>query len=185
MQILPTELAGCFLIVPEIRRDERGCFVKTYHDDLFRAHGLATDFREEYFSSSHQGVLRGLHFQTPPHAHAKLVYCVRGSVLDAAVDLRIGSPTYGRHLRQELNEDNACMLYLPAGVAHGFLALSEQALMMYKVTSTYAPASDGGIRWDSAGIDWPASQPRLSARDRELPALAEFSSPFVYPGAAP
>lgn len=180
MRIEPTALAGCFLIVPDIRHDERGYFVKTFHEEVFRTHGLATDFREDYFSLSRQGVLRGLHFQTPPHAHAKLVYCVRGTVFDAAVDLRAGSPTEGRHLTAELGAGNGHMLYLAPGVAHGFCALSDEALMMYKVTSVYAPAADAGILWNSAGIAWPVAEPQLSARDRAFPALAAFDSPFRY-----
>lgn len=184
MRILPTALAGCFLIAPEFRRDDRGYFVKTFHEEVFREHGLATEFREEYYSASQRGVVRGLHFQTPPHQHAKLVYCVRGAVFDAAVDLRAGSPTEGRHLSVELSADNGSMLYLAPGVAHGFCALTNDALMMYKVTSVYAPAHDAGILWNSAGIDWPVEAPRLSARDQQFPALAQFASPFVYDGAA-
>ncbi|TWI60648.1 dTDP-4-dehydrorhamnose 3,5-epimerase [Pseudoduganella lurida] len=180
MRILPTALAGCHLIVPDIRRDERGYFVKTFHAEIFREHGLATDFREEYYSASHRGVLRGLHFQTPPHEHAKLVYCVRGAVFDAAVDLRQGSPTQGQHLTQELSEDNGCMLYLAPGVAHGFCALTDDALMVYKVTTVYAPDSDSGILWNSAGIDWPVTAPQLSARDQQFATLAQFASPFRY-----
>lgn len=183
MRILPTAIPGCFHVQPELRADERGSFVKTFREDLFRAHGMATSFAEEYYSLSKPGVVRGLHFQLPPHEHAKLVYCVQGAVLDAALDLRRGSPTYGRHLAFELSAANGHMLYLPAGLAHGFCTLGEPAVMMYKVTSAYAPQHDSGIRWDSAGIAWPEEvrrAPLLSARDQGFATLAEFDSPFAY-----
>ncbi|MBB3117522.1 dTDP-4-dehydrorhamnose 3,5-epimerase [Pseudoduganella violacea] len=184
MIILPTKLEGCFQIIPNILRDERGHFVKTFHEELFREHGLETVFREEYYSASQRGVLRGLHFQTPPQDHTKLVYCVQGAVLDAAVDLRVGSPTYGQHLTMELSGENGHMLYLAPGVAHGFYTLSAQALMMYKVSTVYAPAHDSGILWNSAGIAWPGDNPVLSQRDQGFAALADFASPFVYRGSA-
>lgn len=180
MKIVPTALPGCYQIVTDIRRDERGSFVKVFHEETFRRHGLATGFAEEYYSTSRRGVIRGLHFQTPPHDHAKLVYCVQGTVLDAALDLRRGSPSYGRHITLELSAENGHMLYLPAGLAHGFCSLSAQSLMVYKVTSAYAPDNDGGVLWNSAGIAWPAQEPVMSARDRTFPTLAQFDTPFVY-----
>lgn len=179
MNIIPTAIGGCFQLVPNIVRDERGSFVKVFHEDVFRAHGLATDYAEEYYSVSRRGVLRGLHFQVPPMEHSKLVYCPQGAVLDAALDLRAGSPTYGRHVTLELSAANGHMLYLPKGVAHGFYTLSEQALMVYKVTSTYSQAHDGGVLWNSAGIAWPDQDPVLSARDRQFAPLAGFVSPFA------
>ncbi|GJJ05749.1 dTDP-4-dehydrorhamnose 3,5-epimerase [Duganella rhizosphaerae] len=185
MKIVPTDIAGCFLIIPEIRRDERGSFVKVFHEDIFREHGLATDYAEEYYSASHRNVLRGLHFQTPPHDHAKLVYCVQGSVMDAALDLRRGSPTYGHNLMLELSAANGHMLYLPRGLAHGFCTPKEPAMMVYKVTATYAPAHDAGLAWDKAGIDWPLKDPIMSARDRQFGALADFDTPFVFDGGQP
>lgn len=184
MKIVATALPGCFQIITDIRRDDRGSFVKVFHEDIFRQHGLATDYAEEYYSTSQRGVIRGLHFQTPPHDHAKLVYCAQGAVLDAALDLRRGSPTYGQHITLELSADNGHMLYLPAGLAHGFCSLSEQSLMTYKVTTTYAPNNDGGVLWNSAGIVWPVQEPVMSPRDRTFPTLAEFESPFVYHGGA-
>ena len=182
MKFLSTALPGCYLLQPNILRDERGRFVKVFHQQTFREQGLATDFAEEYYSLSQRRVLRGLHFQTPPHDHAKLLYCVQGKVLDAAVDLRVGSPTYGQHIMIELDAEHGQALYLAPGVAHGFYKLSEQALMVYKVTSTYAPAHDTGILWNSAGIVWPDAAPILSARDRGFAPLAAFKSPFAWEG---
>lgn len=180
MRISPTAIPGCLHLAPDLRADERGSFVKTFRADLFQEHGMATMFAEEYYSLSKRNVIRGLHFQLPPHEHAKLVYCVQGAVLDVALDLRRGSPTYGQHLCFELSAQNGHMLYLPPGLAHGFCTLGEEAVMLYKVTSAYAPQHDSGVRWDSAGIAWPAAAPVLSARDQGFAGLAEFDSPFVY-----
>lgn len=175
-----TSLPGCLRIRPVVRADQRGIFIKTFHVEEFRRLGLPTSFAEEYFSVSHCGVLRGLHFQTPPMAHEKIVYCAQGEVLDAVVDLRCGSPTYGQHELFHLCAGEGTMIYIPKGLAHGFYVLSENALMMYQVTSVYAPDCDAGVRWDSAGIPWNAVHPILSARDALFPPLDEFVSPFVF-----
>jgi dTDP-4-dehydrorhamnose 3,5-epimerase len=175
MQIRETTIPGCFEITPHLFMDERGSFVKTFHHDVFQQHGLETEWREEYYSVSRKGVLRGMHFQTPPSDHAKLVYCTAGRVLDAVLDLRIGSPTYHRHLLIELDAETARMLYLPKGVAHAFYTLSESATMMYKVSTVYAPTCDTGILWNSAGIPWPDSHPVVSKRDSTLPALSDIA----------
>lgn len=184
MKIVPTSIDGCFEIFPRVMEDARGRFVKTYHQDLFANHGLATNFAEQYYSVSHKGVLRGLHFQTPPHDHTKLVYCLTGKVLDAIIDLRVGSPTYGKHEVIELSAANAKMLYISAGMAHGFYALENNTIMQYHVTSVYAPSFDVGIRWDSAGIPWPDAAPVLSDRDAKFAPLAAFMSPFVFESAS-
>lgn len=168
-----TEIPGCIEIIAHIRGDERGRFVKTMHAEAFKAHGLRADFVEQYYSVSRKAVLRGLHFQKPPAHHAKLVYCVEGNVLDAAVDLRPGSPAFGRHALRELSGERANILYLPEGLAHGFYVLSASATLIYAVTSEYDSASDAGIRWDSAGIEWPDRNPIISQRDQQLPSLEE------------
>lgn len=186
LERIDTAIAGCYELRPRVAADARGSFVKTFHRDTFAGLGLAVDWAEQFYSLSRKNVLRGLHFQTPPHAHAKLVYCPAGEVLDAAVDLRVGSPSHGRHVTLRLSGDAGNMLYLPTGLAHGFLTLSDEALMVYNVTSGYAPAHDTGIRWDSAGIDWPLANlagggaPLLSPRDAGFAAMADFASPFVF-----
>jgi dTDP-4-dehydrorhamnose 3,5-epimerase len=185
MKILPTSIHGCFQLQPAVMRDDRGSFVKVFHEGLFRDLGLATDFAEEYYSWSRRGVLRGMHFQTPPSQHSKLVYCPQGEVLDAALDMRHGSPTYGQHLTLTLSGENGNMLYLPPGVAHGFYTLSEQALMVYKVTSVYSAANDTGVLWSSTGIDWGVTDPVISLRDSQMTPLADFDSPFVFDGGQP
>jgi len=178
--VFQTSLAGLIRLEPRSFSDHRGTFVKTYHDRAFRELGLPFESREEFYSTSHKNVVRGMHFQAPPVAHAKLVYCVTGAVLDVVLDLRRQSPTYGRACAEELSETNRRSLFIPPGFAHGFLALTEGALMVYKTSTVHDPACDQGIHWQSFGFDWPlaGAAPILSQRDQELPALADFNSPF-------
>jgi dTDP-4-dehydrorhamnose 3,5-epimerase len=180
MRVEQTAIPGCYLLLPLLNKDNRGSFVKTFHREVFAQHGLVTEFAEEYYSISYKGVLRGMHFQTPPHAHFKLIYCLTGAVLDAIVDLRVGSPTYQQTETLTLSAALGNMLYIAPGVAHGFYALTDEAVMQYKVTTVYAPAHDVGIRWNSAGIVWPDASPILSERDRSFPALVDFHSPFQF-----
>lgn len=180
MQISEIDIPGCFEIIPRQFKDARGVFVKTLHKKIFEANELYIDFSEEYFSKSYQNVLRGMHFQTPPHAHYKMVYCVSGSVLDAIIDLRVGSPTYGQYRVFDLNDDNARILILAKGIAHGFYTLSREAIVMYKVSTVYAPEHDKGVLWNSLDIPWPTEAPTLSERDSGFPAFQEFISPFAY-----
>lgn len=184
MDIKPTAIAGCYEIHPRIFTDSRGSFVKTFHEDIFQQHGLNTHFAEEYYSHSGQNVLRGLHFQLPPQDHVKLVYCTAGEVLDAVVDLRVGSPTYGQFATFSLSAENAIALYIPKGLAHGFYAVSQQATMLYRVSTVYSPEHDAGICWNSVGIPWPSVDPMLSKRDQTFPAFSNFASPFVYSDSA-
>jgi dTDP-4-dehydrorhamnose 3,5-epimerase len=177
--IRPAGLPGCFEIEPPGSADDRGRFVKPFHAPTFAAHGLASDFAEAFYTVSRRGALRGMHFQLPPHAHAKLVYCVAGAVLDVLLDLRAGSPSFGEHRVFELDGERPMALYLPPGVAHGFYATTE-ATLVYHVTTPHAPQYDAGVRWDSFGMVWPAQAPILSARDRSLPGVAEFTTPFAF-----
>lgn len=179
MELLPTILSGVLRVQPRVVDDLRGRFVKTFHRDQFAELGLPTDWREEYFSTSRRGVIRGLHFQSPPHDHAKLVYCLSGRALDVVVDLREGSPTYGRHVAVELDADRCQGMVMPAGMAHGFAALTDQVVMAYKVTSVHAPANDCGILWSSLGIDWGVADPIVSDRDRAHPPFEAFRTPFT------
>ncbi len=180
MEFIPTAIPGCLEIRPRPRPDDRGVFVKIFHAPSFRAQGLEADFQEDFYSLSKKGVLRGLHFHLPPHDHAKLVTCVAGAALDAVVDLRQGSPTFGRHILVELGAESRRLLYIPRGLAHGFYALKDETLMLYKTTKPYSPDHDGGIRWDSASIPWPDRSPIVSPRDQGLPTLPQFKSPFSW-----
>ena len=173
-------IAGCYEIRPKVFIDGRGQFVKVFQAEPFSRLNLVTDFREEFFTTSRQGVIRGLHFQAPPMDQTKMVYCVSGSALDVVVDLRVGSPTYGCFAQFELDADQPTCLYIPHGLAHGFCVLDASATLIYKVSKPYAPDCDDGIAWDSVGISWPVSEPILSERDRGLTPLADFRSPFVY-----
>ena len=175
-----TGISGCFQIQPNILSDVRGRFIKIFHKNTFIKLGLNTDFVEEYYSNSHLGVLRGLHFQNPPVEHIKLVYCVQGEVFDVLLDLRVGSPTYGKTAKVTLNADLGNYLYIPKGLAHGFCVTSDKATLVYKVSTVYSPKHDSGILWNSVNIDWPTKSPLLSSRDLSFPSLKEFVSPFVY-----
>lgn len=180
MRINQTKIPGCYEITPVLFKDERGVFVKTFHQDIFANNKLETNFAEDYYSFSHQGVLRGLHFQIPPKDHTKLVYCVSGEVIDAVVDLRIGSPTFGEFETFNLNAEKGNMIYIPSGLAHGFYVVSKSAILIYKVTTVYSSEHDTGIYWDSVGIPWPNKSPIVSKRDNKFLALADFVSPFKY-----
>jgi dTDP-4-dehydrorhamnose 3,5-epimerase len=175
-----TPLPGLLELQPRLARDARGLFVKPFHRETFASLGLATEFAEQFYSVSHRHVLRGMHCQLPPHDHVKLVYCTAGRVLDVVVDLRVGSPTFGRHHRVELSAQQANMLYIPSGFAHGFLSLLDESTMVYHVTTAHAPSHDSGVCWNSLGVDWPVRDPIVSARDAALTPLSEFVSPFRY-----
>jgi dTDP-4-dehydrorhamnose 3,5-epimerase len=180
MKISETKIPGCYKITPTIFKDERGSFIKTLHQDIFEEHQLITHFVEEYYSVSKHNVLRGLHFQLPPKDHIKMVYCTQGEVIDTVVDLRIGSPTYGKVELFYLNAENAEIIYIPSGLAHGFYVTSETATMMYKVSTVYSPQEDTGILWNSVGISWPSDRPVMSQRDRSFTPFDNFQSPFTY-----
>jgi len=180
MEIRETKIPGCYEVQPRLFKDDRGVFVKTFQSKEFRSLGLCSDWREQYYSTSNQGFLRGLHFQLPPHDHAKLVYCIAGSVEDMVLDLRVGSPTYGKTVMLEMSARKGNMIYLPKGLAHGFCTPNEQATLVYNVSSVYESEADSGIRWDSVGVHWPIQNPLLSNRDQSLPTFDEFKSPFDY-----
>lgn len=185
MQLEPLELDSVFLMKPRRFEDERGVFFETYRRAVFAEHGLDLDFIQDNFSrSTHPGTVRGLHFQTPPHAQAKLVRCVRGAIRDVAVDLRAGSPTFGRHVAVELSADNGHALFVPAGFAHGFATLEPDCEVAYKVDAYYAPDHDAGLIWNdpALGIDWGVDDADavLSPKDRALPGWADFETPFSF-----
>lgn len=167
--------------------DDRGAFTETWVEARWAAAGVDCRFVQDNESRSiRAGTIRGIHFQRPPHAQAKLVRCVTGAIVDYAVDLRGGSPTYGRAVRAELTADNGRQLFVPAGFGHAFVTLAAGTIVAYKVSDVYAPDCDGGIIWDdpALAIDWPlpAGGPTLSAKDQRLPGLGDFVSPFAYDG---
>ena len=179
MTSLDQPLPGVHLLQPKVFEDARGDFVKTFHAGAFSELGIAFAPVEEFFSTSQKGVLRGMHFQLPPHDHDKLVYCIRGRVLDVLLDLRKASPTYLQVASAELSRDNHHQFYIPSGVAHGFLSMEDDSVMVYKTTTVHAPSHDAGIKWDSIGFDWSLEiAPVVSPRDVGFPMLSDFQNPF-------
>jgi|FaiFalDrversion3_1042247.scaffolds.fasta_scaffold03478_2 dTDP-4-dehydrorhamnose 3,5-epimerase len=180
---LPLEIPDVILIRARAFPDPRGFFLEAYRRSEFERHGIPVTFVQDNFSRSvRQGVLRGLHYQKAPKAQGKLVMVLRGEIYDVAVDIRRGSPTYGRWVAVTLSERDHTMLYVPPGFAHGFCVLSDGADVLYKCTEEYDPALDRGIRWDDPdlGIPWPAEDPLLSEKDRAWPPLREADHNFVY-----
>lgn len=178
MKAIPSKIPGCCLLRYEKRSDLRGDFIKTYNADVFAELGLEVGYCEQYYSWSVRNVVRGMHFQLPPHDHAKLVHCFTGVILDVVVDLRTDSPAYGVAVMHTLTADDPAAIYVPRGCAHGFCGLADRNGTLYSVTSSYAPQSDTGILWDSIGVDWPLANPLVSPRDAAFPKFAEFKSPF-------
>jgi dTDP-4-dehydrorhamnose 3,5-epimerase len=175
------------IIVPKRHVDDRGWFSEIFHEKRLRDLGITCRFvQDNQVISRRVGTLRGLHFQLPPAAQAKLVSVLRGRILDVAVDIRSGSPTFGKHVSIELSAENGRQLYIPVGFAHGYLTLQDDAVLMYKVSEYYAPAYDSGICWNDPdiAIPWPCKDGDIitSDKDRRLPVLKEFASPFVYDG---
>lgn len=180
MEIIHTPFEGLKVIQPKVWGDARGHFFESYSEAAFKAAGLPTDFVQDNQSLSASGILRGLHFQAPPFAQGKLVRVIMGAVLDVVVDIRKGSATYGEHFKIELSADNNKMLWVPPGFAHGFLTLQDDTIFVYKVTGLYNKESEGGLLWNDPrlGIDWGVADPLLSDKDKVLPCLADFKTPF-------
>ncbi len=171
-----TPLSGVLVIEPRVFRDARGFFLESYHQRDLAAAGLTDTFVQDNHSRSAYGVLRGLHYQDMTAPMGKLVRCTRGSIFDVAVDVRVGSPTFGQWFGVELTEDNFKQLWVPVGFAHGFVTLSEVADVQYKCTNFYTPAAEGSLCWDDPqiGIRWPVAAPTLSARDQHARSLADY-----------
>ena len=184
MEVIKTILDGVVVIEPRLFEDARGYFFESFSQREFDEKVGKVVFVQDNESKSSYGVMRGLHFQRPPFTQSKLVRCVKGAVLDVAVDIRKGSPTYGQHVAVELTEDNHRQIFIPKGFAHGFAVLSETAVFQYKCDEFYHPEADGGISIldDSLGIDWriPMEQAILSEKDTKHALLKDFESPFVF-----
>ena len=183
MQVIPTAIEGVFIIEPRVFGDARGYFFESFSArDFARETGIEVSFVQDNESFSRYGVLRGLHFQLPPYAQSKLVRVVQGAVLDIAVDLRSGSPTYGQHVAVELTAENHRQFFMPKGFAHGFSVLSPEVIFQYKCDEYYHPESEGALAWDDPdlAIDWqlPADKVLLSEKDRHHPSFRSFVSPF-------
>ena len=177
MNVIYTDIAEVLIIEPKLFGDQRGFFVEAYQFPRYAEHGISRPFVQDNMSRSSYGVLRGLHLQNPS-TQGKLVSVIRGRVLDVAVDVRVGSPTFGRHITVELNEDNRRQLWVPRGFAHGFAVLSESADFFYKCDALYSPKDELVVRWDdpAIGINWGVTNPSLSPRDAAAPLLADVKN---------
>lgn len=184
MEIIKTDIEGLIIIKPQIFKDSRGYFFESFSQREFNEKVTPIQFVQDNESCSSYGVMRGLHFQKPPYSQSKLVRCVKGSVLDVAIDIRKGSPTYGKHVAVELSAENHLQFFIPKGFAHGFAVLSEEAIFQYKCDEFYTPQSEGGIQLmdESLGINWPISADKaiLSEKDKKYPKLSEITSDFDY-----
>ncbi|MDF1673006.1 MAG: dTDP-4-dehydrorhamnose 3,5-epimerase [Vicingaceae bacterium] len=180
MNFLKTEIEGLLILEPSVFSDSRGCFFESYSKNKFSEHGIETVFIQDNQSLSQKGVLRGLHFQNPPYAQAKLVSVIRGAVLDVAVDIRKKSPTYGCHVAIELSDANRRILYVPEGFAHGFLSLEDDTIFTYKCSNFYQKESENSLLWDDSvlNIDWGIDNPILSEKDLDAQSFNGFNSPF-------
>jgi dTDP-4-dehydrorhamnose 3,5-epimerase len=187
MIIETTAIPGVLIVTPKKHGDERGFFSETFKHSQLASHGVTHGWLQDNHSmSGKRGTVRGLHFQAPPRAQAKLIRVASGAILDIAVDVRKGSPAYGKHVAVELSSDNWRQLYVPVGMAHGFCTITERTEVLYKTSEEYAPESEGGLLWDDPvlGIDWPisASDATVNGRDGKWPTLASLVSPFTYEG---
>jgi dTDP-4-dehydrorhamnose 3,5-epimerase len=184
MKFIKTAIPDVYIIEPSVFGDDRGYFLESFNLEKFEENMFPIKFIQDNESKSSRGVLRGLHFQKPPYAQAKLVRCIKGCVIDVAVDIRKGSPTYGKHISVELSGKNKRQLFVPRGFAHGFSVLSESAVFAYKVDNRYVPESDSGIRYDDKGlnIDWGLKEEdvQLSFKDKELESFKNLDSPFKF-----
>lgn len=181
MQLIDEPLPGVKILRPFVHEDSRGNFVKPFHEGQLALYDISISVREEFFSTSSRGVIRGMHFQTPPHAHQKIIYCITGRILDVVLDLRKNSITYGQFATFELSAMNRHIVHIPVGFAHGFTALESDSCLIYKTDAVHSPECDQGIRWNSFGFEWPdlgISQTEMSIRDLNHPLFSDFESPF-------
>lgn len=186
LDVTPLAIPDVLLVTPRVHQDERGFFLERFQRDAYGSAGIASGFIQDNHSRSMRGTVRGLHFQRPPFAQAKLVSVVRGTIFDVAVDVRLGSPWYGTWVGTLLDDERCQQLYVPAGFAHGFAVHSDLADVLYKVDAPYAPTHEGGVRWDDddLAIDWGTDTVVVSAKDAALPTLAGLVSGFTYLSAA-
>lgn len=182
MEIIKTDIPDLFVVEPKVFRDERGYFFESHNQKKLKDAGLELTFVQDNESKSQKGVLRGLHFQKPPYAQGKLVRVIKGKVIDVAVDIRKGSPTYGQHHAVEISEENKRMFWIPPGFAHGFVTLTDETIFFYKCTNYYNKESEGSILWNDPdlNIDWGIENPVLSEKDKNSPRFSQLDSPFIY-----
>jgi len=173
-----TEIQGCYTFQSRIFRDQRGTFGKMYSQEIFKQMGLDIPVSEVFFSSSNKNVIRGMHFQAPPHDQAKIVNCISGKILDVVLDLRKNSPSYGKSIGLELTGDNETTVFIPRGCAHGFYTYEDKSIVTYVVETNHNKDADQGVLWNSFGFSWPSKDAILSTRDQQFPTFQNFVNPF-------
>ncbi|WDF79145.1 dTDP-4-dehydrorhamnose 3,5-epimerase family protein [Mucilaginibacter sp. KACC 22773] len=178
MELERTFIGGLFIVNLNLFKDNRGAFTKIFNEDFFVENALTTDFKENYFSVSHKNVIRGMHFQTPPAEHTKVVYVNQGRILDVVLDIRTGSPTFGKFYQTEISSEAPKLVYIPVGCAHGFLSLEDNTIVSYLQTSVYNQTCDKGIKWDTFGMDWGVTSPIISQRDNLFPDAGSYKDIF-------
>ena len=179
MEFNETTIEGVFIVEQTISKDSRGAFVKNFQTSLFEKHKLECDFKESYYTKSHEDVIRGMHFQTPPYDHAKFITVISGTIIDVVLDIRKSSKTYGSYFSIELSRENRKSLYIPRGIAHGFGVLSDIAIAYYQVTSEHNLEHDKGVYFGSFGFSWPIATPIVSDRDSAFPPFNDLKTPFA------
>jgi dTDP-4-dehydrorhamnose 3,5-epimerase len=179
MELIETGFSGLYVIQHKVFKDERGLFVKTYNRTIFKSLGLELNIQERYYSISNKNVIRGMHFQTPPEDHVKLVTVISGKILDVVLDIRKNSETFGKYYTIEIDSSEGKTIYIPQGFAHGFLALEDNTTVEYNQTTGYAPRNDAGIKYNSFRFDWPIERPVVSVRDLSFETFENFMTPFI------
>lgn len=181
MKIKKTKLNGVFIIKMSVFKDGRGSFTKAFNKDFFKKNNITTDnFEESYFSISHKNVIRGMHFQSPPKDNEKLIYVTNGSILDVVLDIKKGSPTYGKYISTKISDKNRAAIFIPKGFAHGFLSLEKNTCVIYLQTTVHSQEHYVGIKMDSFGMNWGVKKPIVSKRDQDFQKFNEFLTPFIY-----
>lgn len=182
MEVSTTDIPGLLIVQCKAFADDRGYFMETYHKQRYEEAGIVGEFVQDNFSVSKKGVVRGLHYQAPPFDMGKLVSVARGRVADVAVDIRFGSPTFGKYVMVELSAENKKQFWIPSGFAHGFMALEDDTVFVYKCTNIYSPEHDRGILWNdpAIGINWPLQDAIVSEKDQKHPLLADIAQDFVF-----
>ena len=178
MKLIKTFIEGLFIFQSNIFKDNRGEFIKVYSEDIFKSFGLNIKIQESYYSISQKNVIRGMHFQSPPYDHIKLVFVTNGSILDVVLDIRKNSPTFGEYFNIELKANDGKILVIPKGMAHGFKSLEDNTIVHYMQSSCYNKDYDEGIRYDSFGFNWNCKNPILSERDLNFKKFSDYKSPF-------
>lgn len=180
MTIKGTNIPGVLILEPSVFKDDRGALIRSFNKDLSEANGLIPSLDQALISINRKGVIRGMHFQLPPKEQVKIVSVVKGRIIDVVLDLRKGSPSYGRYVEIELSAENNLQVYIPGGCAHGFLSLEDDTKVLYLQNSVQSPEHEAGVHMNSFGMNWGIAKPIISKKDENLQIFEKFDSPFIY-----